>query len=422
MRQAWPVTLWGRLKESTLQINPNIRLQAAAALLGGFYRGALTAVWQPFVLHLGGSVTFLGLLESLGGWGGIVPSVMQLLGGWSADRLGRRPVMLLASLAMASGMLLYTAAALLGLWPLLIPGVVLAGAGMLGRAANSSVTAESVREERRGLAYSVILFAFIAPGIVSSVAAGQVSERWGYLPIMLTALLFEALVLLAYLRFLRETRSHEGTPAGQRTPLGPLRLLTSRKMWSLILPIAGDSLFWGIAGSILYGILKDAHRFSDGQLGWVNAFFSLSWALSQLPVGRLIDRHGCKRFLVAAEVGLGGCLAIWLLWPTFPGVSIGYFLLGFTAALWVPALQKLIAGSVAEKERGEAMGLVFTLQSLSRFPGPYLASQLYTRWGYQAPLLTGLGGVILVVVSMVFLLQDPPANYPTAPAPQQEEG
>ncbi|MGC8873674.1 MAG: hypothetical protein ACP5SI_04395, partial [Chloroflexia bacterium] len=50
----------------------NIHVQTLASFLGGIYRGALAPVWQPFVLSLGASMRLLGLLESLGGWSGIV--------------------------------------------------------------------------------------------------------------------------------------------------------------------------------------------------------------------------------------------------------------------------------------------------------------------------------------------------------------
>ena len=416
MKRTWAPAWWQRLRSLGSNLSPNIWVQIGVSALGGFYRNGLVAVWQPFVLYLGGSVTLLGLLESLGGWGGLISSGMQLLGGWLADRLGRRPVVILSSVLTALAMLHYTLAAALHCWPLLIPGVVFAGMGLVGRAASNSLTAESVREENRGLAYSLPMFAYIAPGVVSSVIAGQVTERWKYLPVVLACTILEGLVLLILVRFLRETRRAEdrrGRPPGERFDLrGTLRGVR-RLLW-LLVPLAGDSFSWGIALSLLFGILKDRYDFSDGQLGWINAFFSLSWAIAQIPVGRLVDRHGCKRFLLVSEVMSAGCIVLLIFWPTFLGVSIAYALLGVTAALWVPALLKMIAGSVSEKTRGMVMGLVFTVQGLGRFPSPMLAAWLYSTWGYTMPLLAGLGGACVVIVLIAVLVRDPPANAPAA--------
>jgi DHA1 family multidrug resistance protein-like MFS transporter len=416
MKRRWPPAFWSRSKGFLRSLSPNIRVQIAISFLGGFYRNGLVAVWQPFVLHLGGqgAITLLGLLESLGGWGGLVSSAMQLLGGWLADRLGRRPLMILSSLFTALAMGFYTLAALLGLWPLLVPGVVLAGMGLVGRAASNSLTAESARQDQRGLAYSLPMFAYIAPGVVTSVIAGQVTGGTNYFPVVLACLVLEAVVLVVLVRFLRETLPREKRRSATRQRLNLSRTLSGarrflRRLWRPVVALAGDSFCWGIALSLLFGFLKDGYHFSDAELGWINAFYSLSWALAQLPVGRLVDRHGCKRFLVVSEFLSIACLVMLLLWPTFVGVSLAYALLGFSAALWVPALLKLLAGSVAEKERGQAMGLVFTVQGLARFPGPILAATLYEWGGYPVPLLVGLGMACGVTVLIGVLLREPPA-------------
>lgn len=408
----------------------NIWLQVAVAMLGGFYKGGYTPVWQPFVFSLGGSVALLGLLESLGGVGGLVTSIMNLLGGWLADRMGRRPVMILGSLFTALAMLFYTLAALLHLWPLLVPGIVLAGMGLMSRPANSSITAESVRVEQRGAAYSLTMFAFTAPSVVSSVIGGQVSERWGYLPVMATCFLLEAVILLLLIRRLRETRSMEraapSRPRAGRPRISLARALQERgrqlgaalrRLWRFILPLGVDSFCWGLCLSLLFGFLKKSYAFTDGQLGWVNASFYLVWAVSQLPVGRLVDRHGCKRFMVISEVLSIACVVLFLFWPTFVGMVISYGLLGFTAALWVPALYKWLAGSVAEEERGRALGAVFTVQALARFPAPLLAAWLYEGWGFTAPLWVSLVLACIVTSLIAWLVRDPPSGQEeTAPA------
>jgi len=392
-------------------LTPNIRVQVLTSFLGGFYQGAIAAVRQPFALSLWNSEFFLGLLETVGGWGGAVSSLAQLLGGWLADRVGRRSVLIAASLCNALWLLTFTLAALFHLWWLLIPGMTLAGLGMMGRAAGSSLTAESISSERRGVAYSLTMFAFIAPGVLSSILGGQVSERWGYFPVMATALILETLVLVLFIRFLGETLQEKRGRFRRQDLLSLLRLFTiPRHLWRFVLPFAADSFCWGLALSLLFGILKKALAFSDGELGWVNAFFSLAWALAQLPVGRLVDRHGCRRFILISEGLSVLCGVILLLWPTFIGVSVGYALFGLSAALWVPAFLKWLAGSIPEAERGESLGRIFTVQAVARTPTPYIAAWLFNRWGYPAPLLAALvlaGGVIALLFRFV---HDPPSE------------
>lgn len=400
---------WGR--SLLAGFSTNIRLQVVTSFLGGFYQGAIAAVRQPFALSLWNSEFFLGLLETVGGWGGAVSSLAQLLGGWLADRVGRRPVLITASLCNALWLLTFTLAALFQAWWLLIPGMALAGLGMIGRAAGSSLTAESSPSERRGIAYSLTMFAFIAPGVFSSILGGQVSERWGYLPVMATAFVLEALVLFLFIRFLRETLQGKKARFNRRDLLGLLRMFTlPRRLWKFVLPLGADSFCWGLALSLLFGLLKKAHHFTDGELGWVNAFFSLSWALAQLPVGRLVDRYGCRRFLLLSETLSVLCGVILLLWPTFVGVSVGYALFGLSAALWVPALLKWLAGSILEAERGESLGRLFTIQGVARIPTPYIAAWLFNRWGYPAPLLAALVLALGVIFLLFRFVHDPPAE------------
>ncbi len=228
------------------RLSTNIRLQVLTLLLGGFYQGAVTALRQPFALSLWNSEFFLGLLETIGGWGGAVSSLAQLLGGWLADRLGRRPVLICASLCNALWLLTFTLAAIFHAGWLLVIGTVLVGLGMIRRAAGNALTAESVPPERRGLAYSLTMFAFIAPGVLSSILGGQVSERWGYLPIMAAAFALEALVLFLFIRSLQETLRERKRGWGRQEWLSLLRMLTiPRHLWRFVLPLGVDSFCWG---------------------------------------------------------------------------------------------------------------------------------------------------------------------------------
>ena len=63
----------------------NIRVLAAGAFLRGMRDNMVRVVWQPFVLSLGASMPLLGLLESLGGIRGLVPTLVQPLSGRLSD-------------------------------------------------------------------------------------------------------------------------------------------------------------------------------------------------------------------------------------------------------------------------------------------------------------------------------------------------
>lgn len=391
-----------------LALKGNIRVLAATGFLFGTYQGMLLAIWQPFVLSLGASISVLGVLESLGGRFGLVGSLVQPLGGWFADRLGRKPLMIVASLVMATGLALDATAAVLKMWPLLIPGVVLTGLGALGRSIRLTVTAESVAQEQRGTAYSAVTFFFIAPGVIAPALGGLMADRWGFLSILLAGIGFEAFILVLVLRFLRETL----VPHSASFSLWDLKgviariVVPPREMWGLYVPLALDTFVWGVGSGLLFGLLTEAYGFTPTQLGVLASFSSLSWAVAQLPVGRLIDRYGSKTFLLLSELMGLVAYGLWLSVTTFRAFALSYLVMGLTAATWVPAMTTLLANSVSAEERGEAMGRLFAFRGLVRFPAPVLSSMLYAWGGFRAPLVAGLVGVIGVMMLIAWLVRE----------------
>src|SRR5512137_1350391 len=91
-------------------LDDNLSILAATGFLSGIHVNMVSVVWQPFALSLGASIPMLGLLTSLGGFAGIVTSMVQPIGGWLADRWGRKPFVLLASIAFIGGYALYALA------------------------------------------------------------------------------------------------------------------------------------------------------------------------------------------------------------------------------------------------------------------------------------------------------------------------
>ena len=109
----------------------NLIVLAGLNVLRGAHNSIYAVIWQPFVLSLGASMPTVGLLNSLGGMSGIVTTVIQSLGGWLADHIGRKPLLILSSLAIISGYTLFTLAGALRVWYLLLFGVVLLGVSSL---------------------------------------------------------------------------------------------------------------------------------------------------------------------------------------------------------------------------------------------------------------------------------------------------
>jgi MFS family permease len=387
----------------------NLRTVTGKTFLNGMVSSMMRAVMQPFVLSLGAPMSTLGLLESLGGMHGLVPSVLQYYSGWLSDRLGRKPFLLLANACGVLGIGLLVVAALTGNWLWLVPGFVLVWATMMGDPVDRSVVAESSPISGRGAAYSLLMMAYAAPGIFAPALGGWMAGRWGFVPVFALEALLYAAGLLLVLRFLRETFHR----AGERISWSKLKTATRQ----LVVPPRGlrgyywtmavDSFAWGLTLSLLFGMLTQTYGFSTFQLGIMSSLMALTWTLSQWPVGKLIDRFGSKPMMLVSQLGGIPIVLSLAFASSFPAFAAIYACVGVMAATWLPAQVAILANSTSERGVGEAMGRLAAFQGLVGFPAPFVAGLLYDRLGFRAPLLAGLAGIVVTIVMLIVLVEEP---------------
>jgi MFS family permease len=387
----------------------NLRTVVAKTFLSGLASSMMRAIMQPFVLSLGAPMSAVGLLESLGGWHGVLTSTLQYYSGWLSDRVGRKPIMILGSLSGVLGLGLFVVAALTGQWLWLVPGVVLTGATLMANPADQSVVAESSQVSRRGSAYSLLVMAWIAPGIVAPALGGWLAGWWGFVPVFVLQAALYAVSLLLVVRFLRETVLR----SSQRISWGELKAATvrlvapPRRLRGYYWTMAVDSFTWGLGTSLLAGMLTQTYGFTTFQLGIMSSLMALSWTLSQWPVGKLIDRFGSKPLLLLSQVsGLPYMLGL-MAASSFAAFAALYALWGVIAATWVPAQRVILANSTHEREHGEALGRLAAFQGLVGFPAPFIGGLLYDAFGFQAPLLAGMAGVVVTSLMLVVLVKEP---------------
>ena len=390
-------------------IGNNLRVIAITSFLTGLFSTMTQAVWQPFVLSLGAPMSTLGFLESVGGRRGLVTAVLQPIGGWVSDRLGRKPLVALGSLLGLLVMVFYLLADMTCDWRWLLPGVILLGATLASTPAESALVAESARAGQRGRAYSLQTASWIVPGVFAAALAGFIADRWGFSPVFLTRFGLEALRLLLILWLLQETLSRVsgGISLGELKGVMARMVVPPRKLRGLYWALAVDVFVWGLGGSLLFGMLSETYGFTTFQLGVMSGALSLAWAITQLPIGKLIDRYGCKPFMVLSEamgiIVVGG----WLFSTNFVAFVALHALFGLMAATWVPALQALLANSISAKQLGEEMGRLSAFRGLIGFPAPYIGGLLYDHFGFQAPILANLVGVVVTLVAIVVAVKEP---------------
>ncbi len=387
----------------------NLSVLAAVSFLRGAHNSVYTVVWQPFLLSLGASVPALGVINSLGGTNGILTTLMQPLGGWFADRIGNKPFIVVSSIAVIGSYFLFAAAGAFHLWLVASVGIVLLSISALARPAISAMTAESVRAERHGSAFSLIMVATTVPGVVAPTLGGWVADRLGFVPLFPIIAIFEAVILFLVWRSLSETRPANGAIIWRAAVSAFVRSsVPPRRLYGISLATAGDAFFWGIGWGILYGMLTEVHHFSVEQLGIMSSVMSLSWAVFQLPIGRYIDKHGTRNVLLLSEVVGIPLMFIWLTQSRFEYFAAGQVIFGLTAATWSPVVSTYLTRVVSPEERGEAFGRLSMFRGLVAFPAPAVGGVLFAWGGMTLPVVANLIGIIIVIVILAVFVHEPP--------------
>ncbi|WP_309032876.1 MDR family MFS transporter, partial [Streptomyces alfalfae] len=254
--------------------------------------GAFVATFMALYLTLdrGYSASYAGLVASLHGLGGVISS---LAGGVMADRLGRRPTLLVAQTSTAASV------ALLGF--VRDPVAIAAVAFLVGAASNASrpavqaMMADIVRPEDRVRAFSLNYWAINLGFAVSSMAAGFIAE-FSYL----AGFLIEAGMTLvcAVVVFLKvpESRPEVRAATTDEVPVSLGTVLRDGRFVSVV----GLSFLVALIfqqGAVGLPVAMGEAGFSAADYGLAIAVNGLLIVVLQIPVTRFIEHRDPRRLL-----------------------------------------------------------------------------------------------------------------------------
>ncbi len=156
--------------------------------------------------------------------------------------------------------------------------------------------------------------------------------------------------------------------------------------------------------SPLADVLKTQLGFADGDIGWLNAIYSIPNVFMVLIGGMIIDKIGTRRStFIFSLLCLAGA-AITVSSGTLEVMAAGRLIFGLGAESLIVAVTTAIAKWFRGKELSFAFGLNLTIARLGSFAAlnsPTWASSLYTEW--RLPLLLSvLAGVICVAGAVIY--------------------
>lgn len=305
---------------------------------------------------------------------GLGAFVSQPIGGYLADRVGRRLTLALGMIGTAAAFVLLAAVR-----DLVLIGIAagIAGAVLdLYRPAVQAIVADLVEPRNRPRAFALLYWAVNIGVAISGVAGGYLAERSYWLLFLLdaaTCLVFAVLIL----RFVPETHQRAADGEGG----------------SGYGPVLRDKLLLGLTGALFLGTLVylqslvtlplavSAAGYGPDGFGLIYAVNPITVILLQPLVLWVIDRLSPVPLLVASALVMG--VGFWL---TALADSLVAF--GLTVVIWTlgeigfnavePALIASIAPADLRGRYNGAMGVAF---GASAFVAPLLGTTVFETFG-----------------------------------------
>ncbi|MCA8273495.1 3-(3-hydroxy-phenyl)propionate transporter MhpT [Burkholderia sp. AU30280] len=381
----------------------------AIALLEGLDLQSVGVAAPRMAHEFGLTVSQMGLAFSAGTFG-LLPGAM--LGGWLADRIGRKHV-LIASVCLFG--LLSIATAQVSSFAMLVAVRALTGLGLGGAMPNLiALSSEAVDSRSRSSAVAVMYCGIPFGGVIASLIgvllAGDTEWRHifyvgGIGPLLLAPLL---LALLPESRaFLDVSASGGARPGVAHTLFGGSRTGTTLALW----------LSYFCTLIVLYFLLNwlpslmAAKGLARSQAGIVQIFFNIGSGLGVLGIGMSMDRMRPSRVVGGMYAGIVLSLAALAIAPGLVWLSAAAFAAGMFVVGGQSVLYALAAIYYPTAMRGTGVGSAVAVGRLGSVVGPLAAAELLAM-GRSASVVIGASIPVTLVaaVAALVLIRRPQAH------------
>ncbi|UEC05055.1 3-(3-hydroxy-phenyl)propionate transporter MhpT [Burkholderia vietnamiensis] len=373
----------------------------AIALLEGLDLQSVGVAAPRMAHEFGLSVSQMGLAFSAGTFG-LLPGAM--LGGWLADRIGRKQV-LIASVCLFG--LLSIATAQVSGFAMLVAVRALTGLGLGGAMPNLiALSSESVEPRSRSSAVAVMYCGIPFGGVIASLIgvllAGDAEWRHifyvgGVGPLLLAPVL---IALLPESRaFLDVSASGAARPTVGHTLFGGARAGTTLALW----------LSYFCTLIVLYFLLNwlpslmAAKGLARSQAGIVQIFFNIGSGLGVLGIGMSMDRLRPSRVVGGMYAGIVLSLAALAIAPGLLWLSVAAFAAGMFVVGGQSVLYALAAIYYPTAMRGTGVGSAVAVGRLGSVVGPLAAAQLLAM-GRSASVVIGASIPVTLVAAIAALV------------------
>jgi len=373
------------------------------ANLGGGMYGSLEGLYLE---ELGASITQIGLFYTLAQ---IMPLLLQILGGWISDSLGRLRAIAIGSIFGTVAQIILVLSQSWGV--VLLSSVVGSAARSLVGPSFDAFIAENSEEHNRARVYGVTQTLFGIVSVIGPPLGGWIVHAWNFKTLLVIAALLYFIATIIRISMARvaakpsiESPNHVPlTFEGLKKNLGGMfgMLFAGGVLtWILITDGVRDISF-AMSFNFMGLFMEQIGELNIQTIGILNGVFGLFAMLFMIPGGWLSDKFGERIgisigfFLHFISIGLMAVLP-----PASPAwlYGLGWAIGGTGVGLVAPAYQSLISKVVPAHLRGTAFGLFSTSLGLVSLPAPYIGGLLWNGVSPQFPF------AITAVVSLIAIV------------------
>ena len=376
----------------TLYQNKNIQLLTLQAIVTQFCFGMFNIIWQPYLLDLNTTYTQLGIIQTILT---AFTAIGSLVWGRISDKIGRKLAHIGSIICriIAIGFVISS-----GNWISFIGFAVFIGLSSSWTQTNPATTtlvSESVSDDKIGAAISIYSSAGTLIAIAAAPLGGYIAVNVGYYIIFLSCLIGELINTLMAQVFLKETLQ----VSNKSDQMDIWKLLVLEKKVMPFYLIAMLTMFsWRITFSNLNAILVDDYQITPVQLGLMASMFSVSWGISQTPIGTLVDKYPRKLFLIISRIGFLIIPIGYLFSRSFSVFLLLQIINGVAHSFGIPAATSMVLTRVNKEERATVLAKLATFPQIISVPAPLLSGYLYEVVGFSTLLYVR---IILVFITLL---------------------
>jgi MFS family permease len=369
-------------------LHANLRWFLLAMILANIAGQMGYSMMSLYLVDLGAAVGQVGLVFTLAS---LVPTALQILGGWLSDTIGRLRSIAIGSSVSVFGWLVFFLAPS---WEWVLVGLCLdyVSNSVVGPSFSAYI-AEQSSEEERGRVFGVTKSIFMVVTVVGPALGGSLTYRFGFRSMMLVAFVLYASATAVRVwmataeRFSGKKSTGKPTLAGLKAQLGAMfALLVAGGIltWIWVTDAINDTAF-NLIGQLYPIYLSEMGGLNVQQIGWLNAASGAATIVASALAGWLSDRAGERSVIVGGFLLVVGGLVTLLGASTLAAYVAAMVIYGLGIGCLMPAYDSLISKVVPEDRRGLAYGLFGTSLGLLSLPFPWIGARLWERFGPQVP-------------------------------------